>query len=111
MILPQWNRRQVLLGLGRSTLIAAVGNWTSLGGTEIGVAHAAEPAMQQFVAAAYEMRRRALDAGDQAFGAVVVKDGRIVGEGPSRVTTNKDATAHAEMEAIRDAPTGWQHAI
>ena len=32
-----------------------------------------------------------------------MKGGRIVGEGPSRVITNHDATAHAEMEAIRDA--------
>jgi tRNA(Arg) A34 adenosine deaminase TadA len=33
----------------------------------------------------------------------VVKDGKIVGEAPSRVLTNQDPTAHAEMEAIRDA--------
>ena len=49
------------------------------------------------------MQRRAVAAGDQSFGAVVDKEGRIVGEGPSRVITNQDATAHAEMEAIRDA--------
>ena len=42
-------------------------------------------------------------AGDQAFGAVVVKDGRIIGFGPSRVVLKKDATAHAEREAIREA--------
>ena len=42
-------------------------------------------------------------AGDQPYGAVVVKDGKIVGEAPSRVVTNRDPTAHAEMEAIRDA--------
>jgi len=42
-------------------------------------------------------------AGDQAYGAVVVKDGRIVGFGPSRVVLKKDWTAHAEHEAIRDA--------
>ncbi len=41
--------------------------------------------------------------GDQAFGAVVVKDGRIVGYGPSRVVLKRDATAHAEREAIREA--------
>ena len=43
------------------------------------------------------------DAGDQAYGAVVVQGGRIVGEGPSRVVTATDPTAHAETEAIRDA--------
>ncbi len=56
-----------------------------------------------FMEHALSMRRRAVDAGDQPYGAVVVKDGRIVGEGPSRVVTNRDPTAHAEMEAIRDA--------
>ncbi len=34
---------------------------------------------------------------------MVVKDGRIVGFDPSRVVTNGDPTAHAEMMAIRDA--------
>ena len=57
----------------------------------------------QFMTRAVEMRQRALDSGDQAFGAVVVKDGRIVGQAPSRVVVNRDPTAHAEMEAIRDA--------
>ena len=52
---------------------------------------------------AFAMRQRALDAGDQAYGAIVVRDGRIVGEAPSRVVTARDPTAHAEMEAIRDA--------
>ena len=37
------------------------------------------------------------------FGAVVYKDGRIVGKGVNRVVGNNDPTAHAEIEAIRDA--------
>ena len=37
------------------------------------------------------------------FGAVVVKDGRIVGRGHNRVLYKKDPTCHGEMEAIRDA--------
>ena len=37
------------------------------------------------------------------FGAVIVKDGKIVGEGVNTVTTTIDATAHAEVNAIRDA--------
>lgn len=37
------------------------------------------------------------------FGAVVVKDGQIVGRGNNRVTSSNDPTAHAEVEAIRDA--------
>jgi tRNA(Arg) A34 adenosine deaminase TadA len=34
---------------------------------------------------------------------VVVKDGRIIGFGPSRVVLKKDQSAHAEREAIREA--------
>ncbi len=56
-----------------------------------------------FMAKAEEMRRQAVSAGDQSYGAVIVKDGKIVGFGPSRVVTKGDPTAHAEMEAIRDA--------
>ena len=37
------------------------------------------------------------------FGAVVVKDGQIVGRGNNRVTSSNDPTAHAEVVAIRDA--------
>jgi len=49
------------------------------------------------------MRALALGLGDQGYGAVIVKDGRIVAETPSRVVANGDPTAHAEMEAIRQA--------
>jgi tRNA(Arg) A34 adenosine deaminase TadA len=37
------------------------------------------------------------------FGAVIVRDGRIVGEGVNTVTTMHDPTAHAEVNAIRAA--------
>lgn len=37
------------------------------------------------------------------FGAVVVKDGRIVGEGVNQVVPSGDPTAHAEVVAIRNA--------
>lgn len=53
--------------------------------------------------AALAMRRLAESWGDQPYGAVLVQDGRIIGQGPSRVVKNADPTAHAEREAIRDA--------
>jgi tRNA(Arg) A34 adenosine deaminase TadA len=37
------------------------------------------------------------------FGAVIVKDGRIIAEGANRVTASLDPTAHAEIVAIRNA--------
>jgi tRNA(Arg) A34 adenosine deaminase TadA len=56
-----------------------------------------------FMERAFEMRRRAIERGDQPYGAIIVKEGRIVGEGVSAVVTDNDPTAHAEMQAIRDA--------
>ncbi len=38
-----------------------------------------------------------------AFGAVVVKEGKIIGEGYNQVITRHDPTWHAEMHAIREA--------
>ena len=52
------------------------------------------------------MRDEAVRAGDQAYGAVVVKDGRIVGFGPSRVVQKKDGTAHAERVRLGSDLTG-----
>ncbi|MFQ5662968.1 MAG: nucleoside deaminase [Terriglobia bacterium] len=37
------------------------------------------------------------------FGAVIVKDGKIIAQGTNQVTSTKDPTAHAEIVAIRQA--------
>jgi tRNA(Arg) A34 adenosine deaminase TadA len=37
------------------------------------------------------------------FAALIVKDGKIIAEGVNRVTSGNDPTAHAEIEAIREA--------
>ena len=73
---------------------------------ETGKAPIAQPVTRDdaaFIGRAFDMRRLAIDGGDQAYGAVVVRDGRIVGQAPSHVVLRSDPTAHAEMEAIRDA--------
>lgn len=57
--------------------------------------------MRSFMDRAFEMKRRAVAEGDQPYGAVVVKDGHIVAESPSRVVTTNNVDAHAEREAMR----------
>jgi len=37
------------------------------------------------------------------FGAIIVRNGKVVGRGWNRVTSTNDPTAHAEVSAIRDA--------
>ena len=49
------------------------------------------------------MKQLAESRGDQPYGAVLVADDAIVGNGPSRVVALGDPSAHAEREAIRDA--------
>ncbi len=62
------------------------------------------PNREAYIARAFAMRDEATAAGDQGYGAAIVDgSGKIVGQAPSRVVTNGDPTAHAEMEAIRDA--------
>lgn len=57
-----------------------------------------------FMARAIELARLGVKSNDGGpFGCVVVKDGRIVGEGSNRVTSTNDPTAHAEVVAIREA--------
>lgn len=58
---------------------------------------------RSFMERAFAMKALAERSGDQGFGAVVVKDNAIIGEARSRVVTDDDPTAHAEMEAVRDA--------
>ena len=56
-----------------------------------------------FIERAFEMRRLAVENGDQAYGAVIVRDNVIVGQSWSRVMLDQDPTGHAEISAIRDA--------
>ena len=53
---------------------------------------------------AIELARLGMLRGDGGpFGAVIVKNGEIVGEGWNRVLASHDPTAHGEVVAIRDA--------
>lgn len=64
----------------------------------------ANSADQQFMKRALELSQLALTEGHgHPFGSVVVKDGQIVGQGWNKVQLLKDPSAHAEIEAIRDA--------
>ena len=55
---------------------------------------------------ALPMRRKAPKTGDLCYGAVGGKSGMIIGLAPSSVIVNRDRTAQAEIEAIRDASGG-----
>ena len=52
---------------------------------------------------AIELSEQSVIDGGGPFGAVIVKDGRIVAEGTNGVTLHHDPTAHAEVTAIRRA--------
>jgi tRNA(Arg) A34 adenosine deaminase TadA len=80
----------------RSCLVAALPGWG-------GPALAADAPLRDAMRRAEALRDEAVRTGDQPFGAVVMRGEVIVGAAPSRVVTATDPTAHAEMEAIRDA--------
>lgn len=54
-----------------------------------------------FMRHALELARRAAEQGEVPVGAVLVKDGAIVGEGWNRPISAHDPTAHAEIVALR----------
>lgn len=57
----------------------------------------------QWMRAALAEARCAAGAGEVPVGAVVVRDGEIIGRGCNRSIAAADPTAHAEMEALRSA--------
>lgn len=60
--------------------------------------------MNKFMQVAIEEAREGIAHNDGGpFGAVVVKNGEIIGRGHNRVAKNNDSTCHGEIEAIRDA--------
>jgi tRNA(Arg) A34 adenosine deaminase TadA len=81
----------------RSCLLAVLPCWPSAH------ARASDAPLRAAMRRAESLRDEALRSGDQAYGAVVLRGDAVVGASPSRVVTANDPTAHAEMEAIRDA--------
>lgn len=66
---------------------------------------------QIFMRSAYQEAMKALDEGEVPVGAVIVKDGTIIGRGYNRTERLPDATAHAEIIAISAASsrlTSWR---
>jgi tRNA(Arg) A34 adenosine deaminase TadA len=58
---------------------------------------------ESFMRRAIALSCQGVETGGGPFGAVVVKDGEIIGEGMNRVVPHADPTAHAEIVAIRAA--------
>jgi tRNA(adenine34) deaminase len=62
-----------------------------------------EPGDPRFMREALVLAAQAAAAGEVPVGAVVVKDGVVIGRGSNRPITTSDPTAHAEIVALREA--------
>jgi tRNA(adenine34) deaminase len=58
---------------------------------------------EDFMREALRLAAQAAQAGEVPVGAVVVKDGEIVGRGSNAPISRHDPTSHAEIAALRDA--------
>jgi tRNA(adenine34) deaminase len=63
---------------------------------------------EYFMNAAYQEALKALDEGEVPIGAVIEKEGRIIGRGYNRIEKCTDASAHAEILAIGAASSSIQ---
>ena len=66
---------------------------------------------EEYMRQALDLAREAMEAGEVPVGCVVVWEGRVVGRGRNRREEDKDALAHAELIAIRQANEtlgGWR---
>jgi tRNA(adenine34) deaminase len=66
---------------------------------------------EEYMKLALEEAELAARAGDIPVGAVIVKDGRVVGRGRNTTESDRDPTCHAEINAIRAAARelgGWR---
>jgi tRNA(adenine34) deaminase len=58
---------------------------------------------EQFMRTALDLAKQAQATGEVPVGAVVVKDGEIIGRGFNAPISQRDPSAHAEMQALREA--------
>ena len=82
---------------------AASSNAGSDAGSRVGPDAASTASDLGYMRRALELAQRAQAEGEVPVGAVVVHEGRIVGEGWNRPISSADATSHAEIEAMRAA--------
>ncbi len=61
-----------------------------------------QPTHEHFMAIAMALARATMDEGNGPNACVIVRDGRVLGEGCNLVHTSVDPTAHGEMVAIRN---------
>lgn len=65
---------------------------------------------QDYMELAIALARQGVEGGHGGpFGAVVVKDGEVIGQGHNSVLSKADPTAHAEVVAIREACSNLGH--
>ena len=58
---------------------------------------------RKFMKMAIELSIENIDEGGGPFGAIIVRNGKLIAKGSNRVVPNNDPTAHAEVVAIRNA--------
>lgn len=59
--------------------------------------------MGDYLTKIIELSKKSLESGDVPIGAIIVKDGEIIGEGYNTREKNNDVMGHAEINAIKDA--------
>jgi len=103
MRLGLYSRRLALSGFGLASCAILLRPSDSAAQYSQPLTQPSERTKDGYLARARELRDQAVREGDQAYGAVVVRNGIIVGEGRNYVVLHTDPTAHAELLAVRDA--------
>ena len=96
------DRRRLLSGVVAGGIFAGLWPGDAGAGGGDAIAQPDVPGDTAFIARAFKMRDLASALGDQAYGAVVVRGNKIIGQSQSIVITQNDPTGHAELAAIRD---------